>query len=80
MLASDETFDHPSDPSLLLNIDERFELHRRREGSESGKNLGVCWGLEGTSDRVDTNGFVRRGGIDQIRQVAVAVQLRKVLT
>jgi len=75
MLAGDETFDHPSDSSLLLNIDKRFELHRGREGSESSENLWVCWGLEGASNRVDANGFVWCGWVDQIRQVAVAVQL-----
>ena len=80
MLAGDETFDHPSDPSLLLNIDERFELHRGGEGSESSENLWMCWWLESVGYGIDTNGFVRCGGIDQIRQVAVAVQLGKVLT
>jgi len=64
MLAGDETFDYPSDPSLLLNIDERFELHRGRKRSESGKNLWMCWRLEGVGYGVDTNGCVRCGGID----------------
>ena len=80
MLTSDETFDHPSNPSLLLNVDERFELHRRRERGKSDENLWVCWGLEGIGYRIDTNGFVRCGRIDQIRQMGVAVQLGKVLT
>jgi hypothetical protein len=80
MLARDEAFDHASDASLLLNVDERFELQRRREGSESGENLWVCWGLEGIGFGIDADGFVGRSRVDQIWQLTVAVQLGKVLT
>jgi hypothetical protein len=39
MLARDETFDHPSDTPLLLDIDERFELHRREGGEQERRKL-----------------------------------------
>ena len=80
MLARDETFDHPGDTSLLLNVNKGLELHQGRERGESGENLWVCWGLEGIGLRIDADGFVRRSGIDQIWQLRVAVQLGKVLT
>jgi len=80
MLACDETFNYSGDTSLLLDIDQRFELHRRREGSESGENLRVCWGLEGICFRIDAHRFIWRSRIDQIRQLGVAMQLRKILT
>jgi len=80
MLASDETFDHSSDAPLLLDVDKRFKLHRRREGSKSGKYFWMPWGLEGVGFEIDADRLVGRSGINQIRQVTVAVQLGKVLT
>ena len=73
MLARDEAFDHPGDTSLLLNVDERLELHQGRERGESGENLRVCWGLEGIGFRIDADGFVGRSWINQIRQLTVTV-------
>ena len=67
MLTSDETFDHPGDTPLLLDVDERFELHRSRKGSKGGENLWVCWGLESIGFGVDADGFARCSGINQIR-------------
>jgi len=75
MLARDETFDHPGDASLFLNVNKRFELHQRREGGESGEDPWVRWGLEGIGFRIDADRFVRCSGVDQIRQPGVAVQL-----
>lgn len=67
MLASDKTFDHSSDTPLLLNVDKGFELHGRREGSKSCKNFWMCRGLEGVGFRIDADGFVGGGGVNQIR-------------
>jgi hypothetical protein len=34
VLPGDHRLDHPRDHTLLVDIDQRLEMHRRREGRE----------------------------------------------
>jgi hypothetical protein len=80
VLTRDEALDHSGDTPLFLNVDEGFELHQRREGSESSKNLWMRRRFKGIGFGINANRLVWCGWIYQIRQLTMTIQLGEVLT
>jgi len=67
VLPSYERLDGPCYESLLVHVDERLEVHGRRQRRESVEHLRVCRRREVAGYGVDADQFRGRGGIDEVR-------------
>ena len=73
VLPRDEVLDGPRDEPLLLHVDQRLELHRIRQRRQRVEHLGMGGRVEVPRRRVDSDSFVRRRGIDEIRELTEPV-------
>lgn len=73
MLAGDQGLDDTGDPTLLVNVNERFEMHRVGERCKGGEYLGMRRRVEIRSDRIDAHCFIRCCGINQVWQSTVSL-------
>ena len=73
VLPRDEVLDGPRDEPLLLHVDQRLELHRIRQRRQRVEHLGMGGRVKVPRRRVDPDRFVRRRGVDEIRELAEPV-------
>jgi hypothetical protein len=67
VLPSYERLDGPCHEPLLVHVDERLEVHGRRQRRESVEHLRVCRRREVARYRVDADQFRGRRRIDEVR-------------
>lgn len=75
MLSRNKRLDDTSYEPLLVDVNERLELHRGWKRDQVRKHFGMGRRLKGVRFRINVDMIVRCGRVDEIRQKAVAVQL-----
>lgn len=78
MLTSNERFDDTSDPTLLVDVNQGFKIHRVRKGRQCGEHLGIRRGIKVGALWVDPDSFFRCCRVNQIWESTVALQLREI--
>ena len=78
MLTGNERFNDTSDPTLLVDVNQGFEIHTVRKGCQCGEHLGIRRRFKVGTLWVDLDSFFRCSGVDQIWESTMALQLRKI--
>lgn len=64
MLPSHKRLDNICDAALFVNIDQRLEVHGRRQGRQSRKHFGMRRGVEMSSFRINADDTIRSSRIN----------------
>ena len=73
LLAGDERLDNARYLPLLVDIDQRLQLDKRRQRRECREHVWVSWWAACARVRVDLHGEMGCGGIDQVGKLTKPV-------
>lgn len=80
VLPSNHRLDDTSDHALLVHVDQRFEMHGCGERRKSREDLRARRCVKVGAEGVDANRLRGSGGVNQVGEFVVSVELRQINT
>lgn len=78
MLTGDQGLNNACYQALLVNVDKGFQMHRRRKRCKRRKDLRMSRCVEVGSDRIDSNSLIGCCWVNQVGELVVLIELRKI--